>query len=107
MFAEHPGVSSQLGDGGFAEGTRLASGVMAILRDGGFSPQGAVLCFATLYTFMTGQIDLDNMADTIASSPQKSTFDGVVQDTRVSSDDLFEFGFDVLIEGLKAKLLPQ
>jgi AcrR family transcriptional regulator len=105
VFAEHPGVSSQLGDGGATEAVRLAEGVLDILRDGGFSPEAAVLCFTTLFTFMTGQIDLDAMAAAIVSRTPMETLDGVTRSTRFSRDQLFEFGFDAVIEGLKAKLL--
>jgi len=105
VFADHPGVSTQLGDVGSAEGTRLAEGVLAILHDGGFGPEAAVLCFATLYTFMTGQIDLDAMPDAIVSGSPKRTLEGVTHSSHFSPDELFEFGFDAVIEGLKVKLL--
>ena len=105
VFTDHPGVSTQLGDRATAEGTRLAEGVLSILRDGGFSPEAAVLCFTTLYTFMTGQIDLDAMADAIVSRYPRTTLEGVTSATSFSRDQLFEFGFDVVIEGLKVKLL--
>jgi TetR/AcrR family tetracycline transcriptional repressor len=100
VFKEHPGVSAQLGDAGTIEGTRLAEGVLSILLDGGFSPEAAVLCFTTVYTFMTGQIDLDAMTEA-------TTLEGVTSSARFSSDELFEFGFDVVIEGLKVKLLQR
>jgi AcrR family transcriptional regulator len=105
VFAEHPGVSSQLGDGGTTEAVRLAEGVLDILRDGGFTPGASVLCFTTLFTFMTGQIDLDAMAAAIVSRAPTETLDGVTRSTRFSRDQLFEFGFDAVIEGLKVKLL--
>jgi AcrR family transcriptional regulator len=107
VLAEQPGLSAQMGDGGSAEGTRLAEGVLAILRDGGFSPQDAVLCFATLFTFMTGQIDLDTMAHAVVSESLGATLEGVTRTTPFSRDELFEFGFDAVIEGLKIKLLSQ
>ena len=105
VLVDHPGVSGQLREGGFVEGTRLAEGVLAILRDGGFSPEAAVLCFATLYTFMTGQIDLDTMADAIVSGSPGSTLQSVTRSTPFSRDELFEFGFDAVVEGLKIRLL--
>jgi TetR/AcrR family transcriptional regulator, tetracycline repressor protein len=105
VFADHPGVSTQLGDGATAEGTRLAEGVLSILRDGGFSPEAAVLGFTALYTFMTGQIDLDAMADTVVSRHPRTTLEGVTSSTNFSRDQLFEFGFDVVIEGLKVMFL--
>jgi len=107
VFAANPGVSAQFGDRGTAEVTRLAEGVLAILRDGGFKPRGAVLCFATLFTFMTGQIDLDAMADAIDIRSANTTLEGVARSAPFSRDELFEFGFDAVIEGLKTKLLEQ
>ncbi len=101
VFADHPGVSSRLGDPGTTEGTRLAEGVLAILQDGGFAPDAAVVCFATLFTFMTGQIDLDAMADAIASSAPPPTLEGVTGSTRFSRDELFELGCAAVIRGLK------
>jgi TetR/AcrR family transcriptional regulator, tetracycline repressor protein len=105
VLSMHPGVSAQLKDGGVAEGARLAQGVLAILSDGGFSPDAAVLCFATIYTFMTGQIDLDGMAAAIDDHSPRASLEGVARLTQFSRDELFEFGFDVVIAGLKLKLL--
>jgi TetR/AcrR family transcriptional regulator, tetracycline repressor protein len=105
VLADQPGMSAQLRDGGSTEGTRLAEGVLAILRDGGFGPEDAVLCFATLYTFMTGQIDLDAMAHAVVGESPSATLEGVTRSTQFSRDELFEFGFDAVIEGLKVKLL--
>jgi TetR/AcrR family tetracycline transcriptional repressor len=104
VLSRHPGVSAQLREGGIAEGARLAEGVLGILADAGFSSEAAILCFATMYTFMTGQIDLDGMAAAIDDSPRVS-LEGVVRFTQFSRDELFEFGFDAIIEGLKLKLL--
>ena len=79
VFAEHPGVSAHFGDGGSDEGARLADGVLTILADGGFSPQSAVVCFTTLFTFMTGQIDLDAMSHFVAHSVATATLDNVTR----------------------------
>jgi AcrR family transcriptional regulator len=105
VFADHPGVSAHLGDGGSAEGARLAEGVLSILADGGFSPLDAVICFSALFTFMTGQIDLDAMSEILAGSAPTTTLDGVTSSTSFSRDQLFELGLDALVEGLKRKLL--
>ena len=105
VFTEHPGVAGQLREAEFAEANRLAEGVLEILREGGFSPKAAVLCFATLYTFMTGQIDLDAMAGAMARTPSLAALDGVSRGTAPSADELFEFGFDAVVEGLKLKLM--
>lgn len=105
VFADHPGVASRLGDAGTTEGSRLANGVLTILSDGGFAPDAAVVCFTTLFTFMTGQIDLDAMADAIVSSAPPTTLEGVTSTTRLSRDELFELGCDAVIQGLKQTLL--
>jgi TetR/AcrR family tetracycline transcriptional repressor len=105
VFSRHPGVSTQLRDGGIAEGARLAEGVLAILADGGFSPESCILCFATLYTFMMGQIDLDDMAAVFDVDSPRASLEGVARSTKFTRDELFEFGFDAVIEGLKSKLL--
>jgi len=106
-FADHPGISAKLASSGSAEATRLAEGFLSILRDGGFGPEAAVLSFVTFYTFMTGQIDLDAMAKAVVSRSPTATLEGVTDSTPFSRDDLFEFGFDVVVEGLKIKLSDQ
>jgi len=106
VFAEHPGVSAHFGDGGSGQGARLAEGVLTILADGGFSPQGAVVCFATIFTFMTGQIDLDAMSHFVAQSVQVATLDTVTQHSQFSREQLFELGYHAVMEGLKRNLLP-
>jgi TetR/AcrR family tetracycline transcriptional repressor len=105
VFADHPGVSAHLGDGGSIEGARLADGVLAILAEGGFSPEDAVVCFATLFTFMTGQIDLDAMSHFVADGVSTATLDNVTSSSRFSREELFELGYDAVIEGLKRKFL--
>jgi AcrR family transcriptional regulator len=105
VFAEHPGVSAHLGDGGSSEGARLADGVLTILAEGGFDPEAAVVCFATLFTFMTGQIDLDAMAHFVAHGTSTATLDNVTRSTRFSREELFELGYDAVMEGLKRKFL--
>jgi TetR/AcrR family transcriptional regulator, tetracycline repressor protein len=103
VLGNHPGVSTKLGDNGTKEGARLADAVLEILRDAGFPPEVAVMGFATLYTFMTGQIDLDFAADD-ALRQSRATLTDVTSSVRRSRDELFEFGFDVVIDGLRAKL---
>jgi AcrR family transcriptional regulator len=103
VLGTHPGVSTKLGDNGTAEGARLAEAVLEILREAGFDSDAAALCFATLYTFMTGQMDLDFVADPAFGQP-RATLSEVTDRAHLSRDDLFEFGFDVVIDGLKAKL---
>jgi hypothetical protein len=105
VFAEHPGVSAHFGDGGSSEGARLADGVLTILADGGFNPEGAVVCFATLFTFMTGQIDLDAMSHFVVDRVATATLDNVTRSAPFSREELFELGYDAVMEGLKTTLL--
>jgi AcrR family transcriptional regulator len=103
VLGDHPGVSTRLGDSGTKEGAQLAEAVLEILGDAGFAREEAVMCFATLYTFITGQIDLDFVADP-AFAQRRATYSEVTGSVDRSRDELFEFGFDVVIDGLKAKL---
>ncbi len=105
VFAEHPGVSAHLGDGGSSEGGRLADGVLTILEEGGFSTEAAVVCFATLFTFMTGQIDLDAMSHFVEHGVSAATLDNVTRSAPFSREELFELGYDAVMEGLKRNFL--
>jgi len=103
-MSELPGLSLDRRDS--TEGRRLAQGVMAILDDAGFSPEEALLAFAALFTFMVGQIDVDvDIAG--VGGPAAQAVQAAAEVTDLSRDDIFEFGFDALIEGLKAKLGPR
>jgi TetR/AcrR family transcriptional regulator, tetracycline repressor protein len=104
VFAAHPGVSAHLGDGGSRQGARLGDGVLEILAEGGFDAEARVVCFATLFTFMTGQIDLDAMAYFVANGTA-ATLDNVTRSAGFSREELFDLGYDAVIEGLKKKFL--
>jgi len=105
VFAAHPGVSAHLGDGGSGEGERLADGVLALLGEGGFDSDAAVVCSATLFTFMTGQIDLDAMAYFVAQGTSTATLDSLTRSAGFSREELFDLGYDAVVEGLKRKFL--
>ena len=86
-----------------AEGTRLADGVLSILASAGFTPTEAALAFAALFTFMVGQIDIDlDVAG--GGGPAAAAVQSAAEATNQSPDDIFEFAFDAVIEGLKVKL---
>jgi hypothetical protein len=102
-LADFPGLSLDRGDS--AEGTRLAAGVMSILADAGFSPPEASLAFAALFTFMIGQLDVD-LERAQAGGPAADAVEGAAEVAHLSPDEIFEFGFDALIEGLKFRLRP-
>ena len=105
VFAVHPGVSAHLGDGGSREGARLGDGVLGILGEGGFDAEARVVCFATLFTFMTGQIDLDAMSHFVAQGVSTATLDNVTRSAGFSREELFDLGYDAVMEGLKRKFL--
>jgi AcrR family transcriptional regulator len=103
-LAEFPGLSLDRGDS--TEGARLAEGVMSILANAGFTSTEASLAFATLFTFMIGQIDVDvEIAE--KGGPAAAAVQGASKVTRMTPDEIYEFGFDAVIEGLKAKLGPR
>ena len=80
-----------------------SDGVLTILAEGGFGAEGAVVCFATMFTFMTGQIDLDAMSHFVADSVP--TLDNVTRSARFSRQELFELGYDAVMDGLKRNYL--
>ena len=105
-MGKYPGLSLSRYGGGGAEAVRLAEGVLSILRSGGFDANDAALAFTTLYTFMLGQIEVDVIARSRGGRPE-ATLEGVARSVDRSRDELFEFGLDAVIEGLKAKLLKR
>lgn len=99
---EHPGLSFSRHGSSSREAMRLAEEAMSILRDGGFGQDGAAIAFATLFTFMLGQIELDVLADS-AGGRVEATFDGMTAGAELSRDEFFEIGLDAVIAGISAK----
>jgi AcrR family transcriptional regulator len=100
-MAEFPAATvSRLG-GRAVEATRLSDGVMSILTDGGFGPDEALVAWTTLFTFMLGQIELDGIVATIGQQPI-AILESVTGAT-LSRDEIFERGFDVVVDGLRTK----
>jgi AcrR family transcriptional regulator len=105
-IGRHPGLSlSRYGSGG-TEAARLAEGVLSILGSAGFEPDDAALAFTALYTFMVGQIEVDVIARSRGGRPE-APLGRVARFANRTREELFEFGLDAVIEGLKAKLLNQ
>jgi AcrR family transcriptional regulator len=98
---KYPGVNFQRRGGVSPEAARLTDGVMSILASAGFDPTAARLAFATLFTFMIGQIELDSLEEDSSSA---ATVESVTGATHLSRDEGFEFGFAAVIEGLKIML---
>lgn len=81
------------------EATRLADGVLDLLRDGGFRPDDLNTCFITLFTFVTGHIEPEQI-----TPPASGTAD--VTAIPRTGTETFAFGLEALIEGLKLMLRP-
>jgi AcrR family transcriptional regulator len=102
-LVDFPGLSFDRGDS--TEGARLADGVMSILTSAGFTPTEAALAFAVLFTFMIGQLDVDvEIAE--ARGAAAAAVQGAADVNQMTPDEIYEFGFDAVIEGLKVKLRP-
>jgi AcrR family transcriptional regulator len=100
-MGKYPGVNFHRRGDISPEAARLTDGVMSILASAGFDPAAARLAFATLFTFMIGQIELDSFEETSSTA---ATVESVTGRTNVWRDEVFEFGFAAVIEGLKAML---
>jgi AcrR family transcriptional regulator len=103
-LARFPGLSFDRRDS--AEGARLAEGVLSILADAGFNASESALAFTTLFTFMVGQIDVDVDVAEAGGAAAQAVY-AASQAANLSRDDIFEFGFEAVIEGLKLKLGPE
>jgi AcrR family transcriptional regulator len=89
---------------------RLSDAVIAILRDAGFDESRALLAYGALFTYMIGQLDLDVVTDPGKDSTDASRFKELVDRTaggrRPTPDEFFDFGFDLLLTGLRQALDP-
>ncbi|HEY8526516.1 MAG TPA: TetR family transcriptional regulator [Acidimicrobiales bacterium] len=86
---------------------RLADAVLAILARAGFDEHTARLAFGALFTYMLGQLDVD-----VAARPDRPADDRTAElgrqfsTRRLDADDVFDFGFDLLLAGLRQLLPP-
>jgi TetR/AcrR family tetracycline transcriptional repressor len=87
---------------------RLADAVFAILAEAGFDEETALLAYGALFTYMIGQLDLDVAADRGADASESSRFaplvERAVDGRRPTPDAIFDFGFDLLLVGLRGIL---
>jgi AcrR family transcriptional regulator len=84
-----------------SEAARLADGVLSILAGGGFTPDEAALASAALYAVILGQLEIEAIA-TVTGAPVEASFETATLNR--SREELFDFGLDAVIEGLKATL---
>jgi TetR/AcrR family tetracycline transcriptional repressor len=75
------------------DSTRLARGVMDILQDAGFDREQALLALVTFYKYMIGQVRFDDFKTPVVPRPRVA----------MDADELFEFGLETLLEGLRSR----
>jgi AcrR family transcriptional regulator len=104
-----PGIRSGLNADGSQAAGRLAGAVLAILSDAGFDNSSALLAYGAMFTYMIGQLDLDVVAhgaDT-SDAPRFAQLMGRSADGRQPTpDEFFDFGFGLLLTGLRQVLDP-
>jgi TetR/AcrR family tetracycline transcriptional repressor len=104
QLRHHPGVGAVLADhGAELESNRLAHGVITILRQAGFDQDMSYRAFVTLYTFMIGQLDIDGVRQ-VSGTGDVSALSQMVDGRKLDTDELFEFGFETVLAGLRVRL---
>jgi len=102
-MAKHPGLSLMRHGLESSEAARLTDGVASILADGGFSPDDTARAVAALFAVTLGQLEIDAIAVTSGAAVEAS-FETATGPAQLSRDELFDFGLDVVIEGLRAMI---
>jgi AcrR family transcriptional regulator len=90
--------------GATPHGIRLADAIVAILREAGFGLLEATFAFDTLFTYVMGQLGLDDdLAD-----PQHQRPDALVTfhppNVEQDNEELFDYGLATILRGLRANL---
>jgi AcrR family transcriptional regulator len=99
------GITTALGADLGAVSRRLADAVLAILDRAGFDESTALLAYGAMFTYMIGQLDLDLTTHDDATDPRFAEL--VAHRTggrRPTPDQLFDFGFDLILTGLRHTL---
>lgn len=73
-----------------------------IMRDAAVDERQVMLAYATVYAFMVGQLWFDSA--TAGPEPGRSQIRMAADQVALDSDDLFEFGLEVVISGLRLRL---
>ena len=104
------GIRTGMSADGSPASRRLAETVLVILRDAGFDERHALLAYGAMFTYMIGQLDLDVVTDRGKESTDTSRFaeltDRSAGGRRPTPDEFFDFGFDLLLAGLRQVLNP-
>jgi AcrR family transcriptional regulator len=100
-----PGIRTGIGTDGSPASRRLADAVLAILAQAGFDEDTALLAYGAMFTYMVGQLDLDVVADRGDDSADARRFAELIDRSaggrRPTPNELFDFGFDLLLNGLR------
>jgi hypothetical protein len=103
-----PGVRTGVSVDGSPASRRLTEGVLAILHDAGFDEADALLAYGALFTYMVGQLDLDVVVERREATNDGNRFAELIDRSaggqRPSPDELFDFGFDLMLVGLREVL---
>lgn len=91
---------------------RLIDGVLEILREAGFDEEEAVIAFEVIWAYFQGQLrvydTLLSAEDGVIHGPDSGIWTGLarIMDTApsISPADYFDRGFDLLLDGLTARL---
>jgi AcrR family transcriptional regulator len=99
------GTPRVLEDGEAPDSLRRLFGIAReIMDDAGAGEREVTLAFATVYAFMIGQLWFDSA--TSGPDRQRPQIRVAAEQTGLDSDELFEFGLDVVINGLRLRLTP-
>jgi AcrR family transcriptional regulator len=105
-----PGIRTGISPEGSPATQRLAEAVLAILSEAGFDESQSLLAYGAMFTYMIGQLDLDVASDREKDSADALKFKELVDRSaggrRPTPDDYFDFGFDLLLTGLRHVLNP-
>ncbi len=103
-----PGIQTGIGPHQSEAAGRLVEAVLAMLADAGFDDETALLAFGALFTYIIGQLDLDVAAERGAGTSEGRRFAELVDRTagtgRPTPDQIFDFGFGLLLSGLHGVL---
>jgi AcrR family transcriptional regulator len=103
-----PGIRTGINANGSQASKQLADAVLAILADAGFDHDTALLAYGAMFTYMVGQLDLDVAVDLGKDSADGLRFAELIDRSagaqQPNPDDIFNFGFDLLLTGLNELL---
>lgn len=99
------GITTALGADLTAVSRRLVDAVLAILARAGFDDTTALLAYGAMFTYMIGQLDLDLTTHEGDTDPRFAKLVARhANDHQPTPDDLFDFGFDLILTGLRHTL---